>query len=343
MHTDHTPPWKAHRTCAPDLFIKYKDLILATFYERTKNIKQTQYHLVQYLHIYSLTFSNDIDCNIVNTKKISDCCILMKRKPIFTNIQIIDDKYLLLRSKNLVKAMFVDKTFFISLDCVTNNRNNTYHNYRSVARNSDYDKDNTAITNKNLRMCNICGCNSKDTHLIKQVKVRQKNKWVRVYGQARKELRNRNQQVFAGKTCVIIYDEKHWIKNDVWVIKNDDFSEYSKNNKKLHNDELWWVNNAIKLNVNICNNTYNNSSIYARYMNHQFIFWQNKSVDGSNYEVCALNEFIQVKWSVERVIWLAFYKNDENERCLWKPLGTDVVRQILKFCCTAICDPIDLT
>ena len=36
-------------------------------------------------------------------------------------------------------------------------------------------------------------------------------------------------------------------------------------------------------------------------------------------------------WDIERVIWIAFYQNNTNDRCYIKQLPKDVVQEILKM------------
>ena len=37
------------------------------------------------------------------------------------------------------------------------------------------------------------------------------------------------------------------------------------------------------------------------------------------------------KWNIERIIWIAFYKNDENDKCLIDTLPKDIVEYVLSF------------
>ena len=38
-----------------------------------------------------------------------------------------------------------------------------------------------------------------------------------------------------------------------------------------------------------------------------------------------------ITWSSERIIWIAFYKNDKNDKCLIKQLPKDVIHFIIGF------------
>ena len=46
-------------------------------------------------------------------------------------------------------------------------------------------------------------------------------------------------------------------------------------------------------------------------------------------------------WNCQRQIWIAFYKNSKNDRCLIDRLPKDVVRNILNLCCWSIFDQIN--
>ena len=36
-------------------------------------------------------------------------------------------------------------------------------------------------------------------------------------------------------------------------------------------------------------------------------------------------------WNIERLIWIGFIKNDENDICLFNTLGKDVIKCIIQF------------
>ena len=38
-----------------------------------------------------------------------------------------------------------------------------------------------------------------------------------------------------------------------------------------------------------------------------------------------------IDWKIERLIWIAFLKNDENDKCLIKKLPKDIVKHVMKF------------
>ena len=38
-----------------------------------------------------------------------------------------------------------------------------------------------------------------------------------------------------------------------------------------------------------------------------------------------------IEWNVERLIWIAFYKNDKNDKCLIKQLSKDLIIYILQL------------
>ena len=38
-----------------------------------------------------------------------------------------------------------------------------------------------------------------------------------------------------------------------------------------------------------------------------------------------------VKWDIIRIIWIGFYKNDNNDKCLLNLLPKDVIKHIVKF------------
>ena len=47
------------------------------------------------------------------------------------------------------------------------------------------------------------------------------------------------------------------------------------------------------------------------------------------------------KWNIERIIWIAFYKNDKNDKCFIDTLPKDVVLYILTFLSLRnICDVV---
>ena len=47
------------------------------------------------------------------------------------------------------------------------------------------------------------------------------------------------------------------------------------------------------------------------------------------------------KWNIERLIWIAFYKNDKNNQCIIDKLPKDVVLFILTFLSLgSVCDVV---
>ena len=53
-------------------------------------------------------------------------------------------------------------------------------------------------------------------------------------------------------------------------------------------------------------------------------------VQGNNY--CTFNIYhTYVHSSVEKIIWIGFYKNGSNDKCLFKKLPKDLIIHILKF------------
>ena len=38
-----------------------------------------------------------------------------------------------------------------------------------------------------------------------------------------------------------------------------------------------------------------------------------------------------IEWDVERIIWIAFYKNNENNQCFVHQLPKDLIKHVLKF------------
>ena len=50
------------------------------------------------------------------------------------------------------------------------------------------------------------------------------------------------------------------------------------------------------------------------------------AVDGMEYD-----HLIGPTWDVERVIWIGYYKNDQNQQCLLPRLYKEGIKQILSF------------
>ena len=44
-----------------------------------------------------------------------------------------------------------------------------------------------------------------------------------------------------------------------------------------------------------------------------------------------LNYNYAIKWNIARLIWIGFYKNNENDKCLIQQLSKDVISYLLSF------------
>ena len=53
------------------------------------------------------------------------------------------------------------------------------------------------------------------------------------------------------------------------------------------------------------------------------------------------NLYDRVSWSIERLIWMAFYKNEENNECLIAQLPKDIVKRIIDcYLCDSLLDEV---
>ena len=62
----------------------------------------------------------------------------------------------------------------------------------------------------------------------------------------------------------------------------------------------------------------------------------NKTVDGREMFNTS-NAFVRInlnsgiRWKHERIIWIGFHKNDENNQCFWNTMPKVIVQLIIKF------------
>ena len=59
-------------------------------------------------------------------------------------------------------------------------------------------------------------------------------------------------------------------------------------------------------------------------MNDKCIVWQN------NFYYY-FNIYSNLSWRIERILWIAYYKNDQNDQCLIDYLPKDILITIIAF------------
>ena len=57
----------------------------------------------------------------------------------------------------------------------------------------------------------------------------------------------------------------------------------------------------------------------------------NKCLVLQHKEKFVFDLYVGIQWNIERLIWIGFYKNGENSKCLIDELPKDIVKMILKM------------
>jgi len=57
--------------------------------------------------------------------------------------------------------------------------------------------------------------------------------------------------------------------------------------------------------------------------------------NGSNHIMIKLKDIIPdypiMQWESQRIIWIGFYKNQENEKCMFGSLMKEIIKYIIQF------------
>ena len=75
----------------------------------------------------------------------------------------------------------------------------------------------------------------------------------------------------------------------------------------------------------MCNNCMNNSNIYKWYEKEMIIMYHH------NYYSMSILFNREIDWSIIRLIWIAFYKNESNKDCFISKLPIDLIKYIIIF------------
>ena len=62
---------------------------------------------------------------------------------------------------------------------------------------------------------------------------------------------------------------------------------------------------------------------------NQYVYVISKDVTGKFCPNWKIRIDEKINWDIERIIWIAFYKNEKNKKCVIQLLPKDVVKSIL--------------
>ena len=140
-----------------------------------------------------------------------------------------------------------------------------------------------------------------------------------------------------GKKHAIFYQTDDTFEHDVWIVDIKDFCHYLLNNvqPKAKKVKLQVSNEyAVTFFINSKNQAYK-YICYGHFLQNQFVWFQTySSIQYSVMKPCVchtVKEFQTIDWNIARLVWIAYYKNDQNEQCFWNMLGKDVIKLILRL------------
>ena len=55
----------------------------------------------------------------------------------------------------------------------------------------------------------------------------------------------------------------------------------------------------------------------------------NKCIVMQNFNFCHFNTWNELDWNIQRIIWIGYYKNESNKKCLFPKLPKDIIKKII--------------